>query len=155
MDLPNFFQSSKDYLKSCPEREKLVFTNGCFDVLHVGHVRYLKAARDLGNCLIIGLNSDESVRQLKGKDRPLNNQNHRAEILLSLNLVDVVILFEEDTPLTLIESIRPAILTKGGDYQKSDVVGANLVESYGGKVVILPYIEGFSSSKFIKKIKSL
>jgi D-beta-D-heptose 7-phosphate kinase/D-beta-D-heptose 1-phosphate adenosyltransferase len=113
----------------------LVFTNGCFDILHVGHIRYLQASRALGSKLIVGINSDASVRRLKGADRPINSQEDRAEILRALSCVDEVVIFDEDTPYELIRNLQPDIITKGGDYVEQDVVGRDLA-----KVVIIPYV---------------
>jgi D-beta-D-heptose 7-phosphate kinase/D-beta-D-heptose 1-phosphate adenosyltransferase len=122
----------------------LVFTNGCFDILHVGHVAYLEQSRALGKYLVVGLNSDASVRRLKGGTRPINAQEDRKRMLLALRCVDAVYIFEEDTPLGLIKRVRPDIITKGGDYRAEDVVGHGLA-----KVVILPYVEGKSTTGVI------
>lgn len=135
-------------------KKTVVFTNGCFDILHAGHVQYLRAARELGDELIVGLNSDNSVRRLKGEGRPVNSQEDRGEILRSLSFVDRVEIFDEDTPLELIKRVKPDILVKGGDYNINDVVGKNEVEAYGGKVVILPFIEGKSTTSIINKIRN-
>ena len=132
---------------------KTVFTNGCFDVLHVGHVRYLKEARALGDKLVVGLNSDESVARLKGPGRPFVPAPERAELLLSLSSVDEVLVFEEDTPLKLIMKVRPDILVKGGDYSLDKIVGAKEVINWGGEVKSLNFFEGHSSTDIIKKIK--
>ncbi len=130
----------------------VVFTNGVFDLLHRGHLEYLEAARQLGNKLFVGLNSDESVRRLKGPLRPLLNQEDRAWALLALRSVDYVVVFEEDTPARLIETIKPHILVKGGDYQTDDIVGADFVRRQGGKVVTIPFREGYSTSGLIDVI---
>lgn len=130
----------------------MVFTNGCFDILHVGHVRYLQASREQGRYLVVGLNSDSSVKKLKGTSRPVNTESDRAEVLLGLSSVDYVVLFNEDTPLKLIESLKPQILTKGGDYKKETIVGAHFVESLGGKVVIIPFEPGYSTTATIGKM---
>ncbi|HKY59596.1 MAG TPA: D-glycero-beta-D-manno-heptose 1-phosphate adenylyltransferase [Gemmatimonadota bacterium] len=132
--------------------ETVVFTNGCFDLLHAGHIEYLKASRAKGDCLIVGLNSDASVRRLKGEDRPILDQDERAEILSALSFVDYVVLFEEDTPLALIESIRPDILTKGADYEPHAVVGADRVRSWGGRVELIDIVEGKSTTDIIDRI---
>ena len=134
---------------------KIVFTNGCFDLLHVGHVRYLQGARSLGDVLVIGLNADASVRKLKGARRPVTRQNDRAEVLGALACVDHVVLFKEPTPERLIRAIRPDLLVKGGDWKKKDIVGSAFVESYGGKARSLPYIRGFSTTGLLGKIKKL
>ena len=131
------------------ENHNVVFTNGCFDVLHRGHVTYLAAARDLGDCLVVGLNSDASVRRLKGESRPINNENDRSLVLAALSFIDYIILFEEDTPKNLIEQVRPDILVKGGDYKIEDIVGADFVQKNGGKVLTIPFVDGYSSTKII------
>ena len=131
------------------ESHNVVFTNGCFDVLHRGHVSYLAAARDLGDCLVVGLNSDASVKRLKGENRPINNENDRALVLAALSFIDYIILFEEDTPKNLIEQVRPDILVKGGDYKIEDIVGADFVQKNGGKVLTIPFVDGYSSTKII------
>lgn len=131
---------------------KVVFTNGCFDILHVGHVRYLKQAKALGGKLVVGLNSDESVKRLKGEKRPLVSELERKEVLEALDCVDEVLIFSEDTPLELIKRLKPDILVKGGDYELKDIVGAKEVLSWGGEVKPLSFYEGFSSSNIIEKI---
>ncbi|MBS7563542.1 D-glycero-beta-D-manno-heptose 1-phosphate adenylyltransferase [Mucilaginibacter sp. Bleaf8] len=133
--------------------QKVVFTNGCFDLLHIGHITYMAKAAELGDKLIIGLNSDASVRRLKGPDRPVNNQNSRAMLLATLFFVDAVVVFEEDTPLNLISTLLPDILIKGGDYQIENIVGATEVMANGGEVKTIDFVEGYSSSAIIKKIK--
>jgi rfaE bifunctional protein nucleotidyltransferase chain/domain len=132
--------------------QKTVFTNGCFDVLHVGHVQYLAQAKSLGDILIIGLNSDQSVKRLKGENRPVNPENARALVLAALQFVDYIVLFEEDTPYNLISQIVPDFLVKGGDYQIADIVGADVVQNHGGQVITIPFVEGFSSSNIINKM---
>ena len=134
-------------------KQKVVFTNGCFDILHVGHIRYLHEAAKLGDILIIGLNSDESVKRLKGPERPINNEAERAEMLGALGFVDYVAVFTEDTPLNLINMIQPDVLVKGGDYAPDDVVGKKEVEERGGKLVLIPFVEGKSTTNIIEKIK--
>lgn len=133
------------------EGSSIVFTNGCFDVLHYGHVSYLAEASDLGDKMIIGLNSDASVRRLKGETRPINGQHERAVLLAALQFVDAVVIFDEDTPEKLIKTIEPDFLVKGGDYTIDTIVGANFVMSYGGKVITIPLVENFSSSSIIKR----
>ena len=128
---------------------KIVFTNGCFDILHRGHVELLAQCRDLGDYVVLGLNSDASVRRLKGPTRPINDQLSRAVVLAGLNFVDAVIIFEEDTPLELITQVRPDILVKGGDYKASEVVGADMVRQNGGEVRIVPLLEGYSTTAII------
>ncbi|MGK2906892.1 MAG: D-glycero-beta-D-manno-heptose-7-phosphate kinase [Desulfuromonadales bacterium] len=132
--------------------KKIVFTNGCFDLLHVGHVRYLQEARQLGDLLILGLNSDDSIRRLKGPNRPLIGEEERAHILAALNCIDYVVVFDEDTPLELIKVLRPQVLVKGGDYTPDEVVGKDLVESWGGRVELVQLVAGKSTSRTIDKI---
>ena len=131
---------------------KIVFTNGCFDLLHVGHVKYLQSARQLGDLLVLGLNSDNSIRRLKGESRPLINQDERAHILAALDCIDYVVIFDEDTPELLIEELKPDILVKGGDYTPDGVVGRDIVESYGGRVEIIQFVDGKSTTNIINKI---
>jgi D-beta-D-heptose 7-phosphate kinase/D-beta-D-heptose 1-phosphate adenosyltransferase len=137
------------------ERERgkqIVFTNGCFDLLHVGHVKYLQQARRLGDLLVLGLNSDASIRRLKGPRRPLIGQEERAHVLAALNCVDYVVIFDEDTPLELIEALQPGILVKGGDYTLEQVVGREVVEGSGGRVEIIRFVDGKSTTNIINKI---
>ena len=134
------------------ERKKIVFTNGCFDLLHVGHIRYLSQAKKLGDFLIIGLNSDRSVKKLKGKDRPINSFEDRATLLSAINSVDLVIKFEEQTPENLIKDIAPDVLVKGGDYNIEDIVGYQIVIQNGGQVKTLSFYDGYSSTNYIDKI---
>ena len=133
---------------------RLVFTNGCFDILHVGHVRYLEAARRLGDSLIVGLNNDASVRRLKGPGRPLNKAKDRAEVLSGLSCVDKVVIFGEDTPLRLIKKLKPQVLVKGGDWPLDKIVGADFVRERGGKVFSIKFIRGFSTTSLIHRVKS-
>ena len=135
--------------------DRIVFTNGCFDILHVGHLHTLKESIQLGDKLIVGLNSDASVSRLKGKERPIVNQLDRSEMLAALEMVDAVIIFEDDTPEELIQMIKPDVLCKGGDWSIENIVGGDFVKSYGGQVVSIPFIQGYSSSSLINKIKSL
>lgn len=132
--------------------KRIVFTNGCFDILHVGHIRYLKEAKQLGDILIVGVNSDASVKHLKGNSRPVNTLEDRMETLAALECIDYVISFEEDTPYKLIKEIQPDILVKGGDYKKNDVVGLDIVEGNGGEVIIIPFVEGKSTTGVIRSI---
>jgi rfaE bifunctional protein nucleotidyltransferase chain/domain len=134
------------------EGKTIVFTNGCFDILHVGHVQYLQEARRMGDLLVLGLNSDASVRAIKGEKRPLVPQTERAEVIASLTSVDYVTLFDETTPLRLIEYLRPDCLVKGGDWKESSVVGRDLVQAWGGRVVIVPLTEGASTTNIVEKI---
>lgn len=131
---------------------QVVFTNGCFDLLHAGHVKYLQAARRLGDLLILGLNSDASVRRLKGPKRPLIDEDERGHLMAALDCIDYVCLFEEDTPLELITALKPQILVKGGDYTPEGVVGKDLVESYGGRVELIPFVDGKSTTNIIEKV---
>ncbi len=133
---------------------KIVFTNGCFDILHRGHLEYLASASDLGNKLIIGLNSDDSVKRLKGPGRPINTFSDRAFALASLHFVDAVVEFNEDTPIQLITTLLPDVLVKGGDYNRDTIVGANEVEKAGGSVAIISFKEGYSTTSFLEKIRS-
>jgi len=133
--------------------EKVVFTNGCFDLLHPGHIRILTEASELGDILIVGLNADASVKKLKGNNRPIMNQNARALLLASLHVVDAVVLFEEETPLQLIEKITPQVLVKGGDYTPENIVGADWVLQHGGEVKTIPLLEGFSTTEIERKLK--
>ncbi len=131
--------------------KKIVFTNGCFDLLHIGHVRYLQEAKSLGDFLFVGINTDDSVKKLKGPTRPIQNENDRAEILAALAAVDFVALFGEETPENLIHMVRPDILVKGGDWPIEKIVGAKYVMSYGGSVQSLKFIEGRSTTNIISK----
>ena len=135
--------------------EKVVFTNGCFDIIHAGHVQYLAQARQLGDLLVIGLNTDESVQRLKGPLRPICPEEDRAIVLAALACVDYVTLFDEETPKELIEELRPDILVKGKDYEGKEVVGRETVEANGGKVVLMPLVEGRGTSNVIAKILSI
>ncbi len=130
--------------------KRIVFTNGCFDIIHKGHVRYLSKAKKLGDILVVGLNSDQSVKRIK-PGRPINNEDDRAEVLSSLEMVDYVVIFDEDTPYELIKFLRPHILVKGGDWKVEDIVGSDLVE----RTISLPYVEGVSTTGIIKRIKEL
>jgi rfaE bifunctional protein nucleotidyltransferase chain/domain len=132
---------------------KLVFTNGCFDLLHKGHVSYLEAARKKGDTLVVALNADDSVRRLKGADRPLNKLEDRLEVMAALECVDYVTWFEDDTPLSVIVALRPDVLVKGGDWKPEQIVGSKEVLESGGKVLSLPYIEGKSTSALIQKAR--
>jgi D-beta-D-heptose 7-phosphate kinase/D-beta-D-heptose 1-phosphate adenosyltransferase len=133
--------------------ESVVFTNGCFDLIHPGHALYLESAKKMGDRLVVGLNSDLSVRRLKGDSRPIQDQMARAIVLASMAAVDLVVIFEEDTPMALIKSLRPDTLVKGGDWQVSQIVGGKEVQAYGGEVKSLMFEEGFSTTDIIQKIK--
>jgi D-beta-D-heptose 7-phosphate kinase/D-beta-D-heptose 1-phosphate adenosyltransferase len=132
--------------------KRIVFTNGCFDLLHIGHIRYLEKTRALGDVLVVGVNSDTSVRKLKGPKRPVLPEKERAEILSGLGCVDYITLFDERDPLKLITSLRPNVLVKGGDWTKEQIVGKEVVERSGGKVVIIPFVKGASTSNLIESI---
>lgn len=133
--------------------EKIVFTNGCFDLLHLGHIDYLSRAADLGTVLIAGLNTDASVRRIKGSSRPITDEQSRAMILASLSFIDAVVFFDEETPIDLIRAVRPDILVKGSDYTEDKIVGAPFVRSYGGDIKTIDYLEGYSTSGIEKKIR--
>lgn len=135
--------------------KKIVFTNGCFDILHAGHVSYLERAKEMGDILIVAINSDDSVKELKGQSRPINSEEDRAQVLLSLRCVDAVIVFDDQTPERLITQIRPDLLVKGGDYIADEIVGAKFVKQNGGSVLVLPFVDGRSTSETIKRIISL
>ena len=130
----------------------MVFTNGCFDILHAGHIGYLEKTRSFGDFLVVGLNSDTSVRSLKGPGRPLNDQSSRARVLAGLAAVDAVTIFNEETPEDLIRAVRPDLLIKGGDWRVADIVGADFVKGYGGRVKTVPFVKGYSTTATIKKI---
>ncbi len=133
---------------------KVVFTNGCFDLLHPGHIQYLSDAKALGDKLIVGLNTDDSISRLKGSSRPINPLGDRAFMLMGLKAVDAVVAFAEDTPRQLIALLLPDVLVKGGDYKPDDIVGASEVREHGGEVVVVPFLEGYSSSRLIERIKA-
>lgn len=142
------------FCENLRRNKKVVFTNGCFDIIHAGHVRYLTAAKNFGDVLIVGLNSDNSVRKLKGASRPINNQADRAEVLLALKPVDYVIIFDELTAENLIAKVKPDIYVKGGDYTLETLPEAKIVQSYGGRVEFVNLVAGKSTSNIIKKIEA-
>ena len=146
----NELKATVDRLKR--EGKKVVFTNGCFDILHAGHTRYLREARKLGDALILALNSDSSVRSIKGPMRPIVPESERAEVVGALDSVDYVTVFDELTPLELIEFLRPDVIVKGGDWAEKDIVGAETVRKWGGRVAIMPEIEGASTTNIIDKV---
>ncbi len=150
---PNTVASFCELLRN--SGKKIVFTNGCFDLLHPGHLDYLNKAKQLGDVLIVGINSDDSIQRLKGKNRPINNLFFRTEMLSGLACVDFVVAFSEDTPKLLIHQVNPHFLVKGGDYQIQEIVGADFVLQQKGEVKIIPFLEGFSSTSIISKIQSL
>ena len=136
------------------EGERIVFTNGCFDILHAGHTRYLSAARSLGDYLIVAVNSDRSVRAIKGRKRPVVAEKERAEVLAALAFVDAVVIFDEPDPLPVIQALMPHVLVKGGDWGEEEIIGADVVKEAGGEVHRIPYVAGFSSTEMIEKIKN-
>lgn len=144
---------SLEKFRNIYQHKKIVFTNGCFDILHVGHIRYLQEARKLGDMLVVGLNSDASVKRLKGPTRPVNEEKDRAELLSALDCVDYVVMFEEDTPYNLILQLQPDVLVKGGDYKPDEVVGKDIVESRGGCLKLIRFVEGKSTTSIIEKMK--
>ena len=145
----------KEQIDTKHAEQKIVFTNGCFDLLHIGHVTYLKEAKALGDILVVGINADSGVKKLKGEERPIQNEMDRAGIIAELRSVDYVSLFEEETPQNLIQKIKPDILVKGGDWPVDQIVGADFVLSNGGEVKTLSFIDGHSSSSLLDKIKNL
>lgn len=148
-------ESLHGFLSACREqRKKVVFTNGCFDILHRGHVEYLTQARDLGDVMVLGLNTDASVKRLgKSPERPINNETTRAVILAALECIDAIVLFDEDTPYDLIKFVQPDILVKGDDYKAEEIVGYDIVTAKGGKVITIPLVKGFSTTNLIAKLK--
>ncbi len=146
----NELKAEVDRLKR--EGKKVIFTNGCFDILHAGHTRYLREAKKLGDVLILALNSDSSVRSIKGEKRPVVPETERAEVVASLASVDYVTIFGELTPLELIEYLQPDVIVKGGDWAEKDIVGAEAVRKWGGRVAIMPEIEGASTTNVIEKV---
>ena len=150
ISLKEFINISLDIRK---KNKKLVFTNGCFDLIHRGHVAYLNEAKSLGDYLVVGLNSDSSVKKLeKGSNRPFNNENDRAFVLDNIKAVDYVIIFSEDTPYNLIKNIKPDYLVKGGDWKEEDIVGSDVVKANGGKVISLKFVDNYSTTSLINKI---
>lgn len=150
-DLPSLKATVSQWQK---EGKKVVFTNGVFDLLHIGHITYMAKAAELGHKLIIGLNADSSVKRLKGENRPVNDQNSRAALLAALFFVDAITVFEEDTPLNLISTLLPDILVKGADYAVENIVGAREVIANGGEVKTINFVEGYSSTSIIQKIRN-
>jgi len=147
-DIQSFLSSSSSKLIG----KKIVFTNGCFDILHPGHVHYLAEAKNKGDLLIVGINSDNSIKRIKGTQRPINNIDYRTQILAGLSSVNYIIVFNDETPLHLIENIRPDVLVKGADYSLDQVVGAEFVQSIGGEVCLIPILEGYSTTKWIERL---
>ncbi|BDU75312.1 D-glycero-beta-D-manno-heptose 1-phosphate adenylyltransferase [Mesoterricola sediminis] len=150
-----YFPDAAAFLQAHPDRPStLCFTNGCFDLIHPGHVQYLEDARALGDFLVVGLNSDASVARLKGASRPLQDENARALVLLGLRSVDAVVRFDEDTPLDLITALQPDVLVKGGDYTPDTVVGRDVVEARGGRLVLIPFLPGHSTTTIVNRIRT-
>jgi len=151
-----FYSNSKDLLEkinAIRKNKKVVFTNGCFDLLHIGHVKYLKEAKSKGDFLIVGINADASVKRLKGPTRPIQNENDRSEILAALESVDATVIFTEDTPENLIKMVHPDVLVKGGDWKINQIVGGEFVQGYGGQVLSLMFIDGKSTTSIVSKIE--
>ena len=148
------WEQAKEKIAIWKAENDVVFTNGCFDLLHYGHLHYLAEARKLGDKLVIGLNSEDSVRRLKGPHRPINDEKTRQFQLASLQFVDAVVVFEQDTPYELIALLKPDILVKGGDWKEDQIVGSDIVLSYGGSVKSLPFVEGYSTTNIEQKIKN-
>ena len=151
----NFTQIAEIVNELKRKGKKVVFTNGCFDILHSGHIKLLKKAKKLGDILILGINKDKSIKKLKGKGRPIMNEKQRIEIISAIEFVDYVVPFGQPTPEKLIKRIKPDIIVKGGDYKKNEVIGKDIVEKYGGKVYIFPLVKNISTTKIIKKIKKM
>jgi rfaE bifunctional protein nucleotidyltransferase chain/domain len=142
----------KELVKLHRKGKKVVFTNGCFDILHYGHARYLQEAKDKGDILIVGVNSDSSIKKIKGKNRPIVDQKNRLGLLAALTCIDYLVLFKEDTPLRLIKRIKPDIIIKGADWEKDKIVGSDFVKSYGGKVLTIKLVKGLSTTSLIDRI---
>jgi len=149
------FEDVERVISPLRDTKRVVFTNGCFDIIHAGHVDYLEKAKALGDILVVGMNSDASVRRIKGEKRPVVPQDYRARVLSSLKAVDYVVIFEEDTPLELIKRVKPHVLVKGGDWAVENIVGRDFVESYGGEVRTIPFEYDISTSKIIGRIIDL
>jgi D-glycero-beta-D-manno-heptose 1-phosphate adenylyltransferase len=132
--------------------KKVVFTNGCFDIVHLGHIDYLSKAADLGDVLLVGLNTDQSVKRIKGSGRPINDESARAKLLASMFFVSGVVMFDEDTPYELISVVKPDVLVKGSDYKAEDIVGYDIVTKHGGKVITLDFLPGYSTTAIVKKL---
>lgn len=152
MSLVDITEAQKIISKWRNDQKIIVFTNGCFDIIHRGHVEYLQEAKLLGDILIVGLNSDASVKRIKGKPRPYQDEQDRAAILNAMKMIDMVVIFDEDTPLELICELKPNVLVKGGDYDSQSIVGTKEVEGWGGSVKIIPFIKGYGTSKLVEKI---
>ena len=151
----NFIEIKNMVNKLKKKGKKIVFTNGCFDILHAGHIKLLKKAKELGDVLIVGINRDKSIKKIKGKSRPIMDEKQRIEIISAIEFVDYVVPFGDTTPEKLIKIIKPDIIVKGGDYKKDEVIGKDIVEKYGGKVYIFPLVKNISTTKIINKIKKM
>ena len=146
-------QALKSVKAGREKNKKIVFTNGCFDIIHPGHIDYLSQARDLGDILVLGLNTDQSVRRLnKGSNRPINDERTRAYVLAGLASVDLIVFFDEETPYNLIKLLQPNVLVKGNDYEVDKIIGFDILKENGGEVITIPFLEGYSTSSLIKKI---
>ena len=153
-----FYSSSEEFLQNLKQirsGKKVVFTNGCFDILHIGHITYLQQARAQGDLLVVGLNSDDSVRRLKGQERPIQSESDRGKILAALSCVDFTVLFAQDTPLELIQQVKPEVLVKGGDWPVDKIVGSDFVLEQGGEVKSLKFVDGHSTTGIVEKLKNL
>lgn len=155
LKIVNKSEAIKKVTKWQNEGNEIVFTNGCFDIVHLGHIDYLEKARNLGDKLIVGINTDASVKRLKGEKRPIVNEEARTRMMASFEFIDLVVLFDEDTPLEIIEILSPDILVKGNDYTVSTIVGADFVLDHGGKVETIELVKGYSTSLIIEKIKAM
>jgi len=156
MDKKKNFIEIKNIVNELKKKgKKIVFTNGCFDIIHAGHIKLLKKAKKLGDVLIVGINKDKSIKKIKGEDRPIMDEKQRIEIISAIEFVDYVVPFGNTTPEKLIRIIKPDIIVKGGDYKKDEVVGKDIVEKYGGKVYIFPLLKNISTTKIINKIKKM
>ncbi|RJR41054.1 MAG: D-glycero-beta-D-manno-heptose 1-phosphate adenylyltransferase [Desulfobacteraceae bacterium] len=152
MKIKSFEELKTEVKRVRAQGKKVVFTNGCFDILHPGHVRYLWNARQLGDHLVVAVNSDRSVRAIKGSSRPVFPEEARSEVVAALEFVDDVVLFDEETPLRLIEALLPDVLVKGGDWSAEKIIGSDAVRRSGGEVLVIPFVEGFSTTSIIEKI---
>ncbi len=151
--IKSLFEAKKKVSEWKAKGEKVVFTNGCFDILHLGHIDYLEKARNLGDRLVLGLNTDDSVSRFKGPERPVQDEHSRARVLAALQFIDLVVLFNEDTPLALISELLPDVLVKGSDYLAENIVGADVVKKHGGVVKTIDFVAGYSTTRIIEKIK--
>ena len=152
--IKNLSEINKEIKALKAEGKRIVFTNGCFDLLHPGHLRYLYAARQMGDYLVVAVNTDRSVKAIKGENRPIQSQDERTELLAALSFVDAVVLFDEDNPLKLIQQLLPDVLVKGGDWTENTIIGADVVQKAGGVVKSLPFVAGYSTTAMIGKIRN-